>query len=216
MRSGIALAATALILTTAFAAPAAASTPRPGGGPDDLWIKTESASGNGCTPDSVGAQLTSGRTGFTVYYKDYTARAGGSSNPDDARRTCQVALRVMGIHGGAHGLSYAVTSASYHGHADVHSDATATLKSAFSFEGGQQIGHGELSLRGPFGNHNFGRDAEVNPAPVWKPCDTDPTFNINTELRVTPSPDRSLVNLISMNYDDYEGQSYNIQWRTCP
>jgi hypothetical protein len=212
MRSGIVLTAAALGLTTAFAVPAAASTPQPGHGPDDELIDIVSVNGTGCAPGSVAGTLSRDREYFTVYYQDYTARTGGDSTPLDSRKNCQIALRIIGVHG----KTYAVTSARYRGVADVQSQRTAVYKTAFSFEGGPQIGHRDFTLRGSY-RDNFQFESEVDPNPVWKPCDADPTFNINTEIRVTGlGSDPTAVSSISVNQDVQGGETYRLQWRACP
>lgn len=98
-------------MTTASAAPAAASEKSLVRGPTGAHVKIAPLNGLGCPANSVDVALTSTNDAFTVTYYRYIVLTGGSSVPADARKNCQISLKVHVPQG----FTYAISSTTYRG-----------------------------------------------------------------------------------------------------
>ncbi|TDB87128.1 DUF4360 domain-containing protein [Actinomadura sp. KC216] len=211
MHKGIARSAAvtaALALSTASVAPAAASAPAAF---PPYEIEIVSQNGTGCPRGTVGAQMSGEFEAFVLYFSDYTAQAGGSSAPADARKDCRLSLKMDFRKD----FSYAIGKTDYRLTSEVQSNTRATLKANHNFQGNPQNELKTYEIRGP-GNGHFQFTDMPSPL-VWKPCGTEPTLDITTELRVFRGPDPTKVNSLSLSSDDGSiRQVYYLQWKPCP
>ncbi|MFI0409424.1 DUF4360 domain-containing protein [Actinomadura sp. 3N508] len=217
MRKGTAISAMsavalALLTATAAAPAAAASAPRPVPGPDDVTIEIAAAKGSGCAPGTAKAVIRDDHDGFHLEYSDFTARVGGTSKPADARKNCRLSLKV----GAPKGFAYAIAQTDHRLGAQLQRGARAGHKESYSFHGDTSPRVSEFSMTGPRGGSWHFTDRVAVEQLIWKPCDQEPTLDINTELRVEPgTSDPAEVSMISLNSDGLNRAIYHFAWRQC-
>jgi hypothetical protein len=211
MRKGIAISAAsaaALALTSGFVPSAAAATRTPAAGPDGATIEIATANGSGCAAGTTSVALSPDAEAFVIKYADFTAKAGGSSKPADARRNCQINLKIRVPEA----YTYAIASTEYGLHAELQTGAKGTYKSGYYFQGDQQTGGSPFEMRGPTTDFKIIEKVPENQL-VWKPCGVERNFNVNTELRVdSTGSDESKVSSVSIN----SGSTlYRLAWKKC-
>ncbi|WP_171064405.1 DUF4360 domain-containing protein [Actinomadura soli] len=192
---GVALAPLALTFAPASAA---LEPPTP-------TIEIASLNGSGCPPGTVTAIPNPGS--FTLKYSGHTAKLGGDAKPTDARKNCQISLKVTLPEG----LVYAVERVEHNGTANLEPTTTGSLKSMFYFAGSPQAGVYRKQIPGPVAGAWQVTERLIQL--LWQRCGEQRNLNLNTELLMTSS-DKSKPNSLSMNSD--LGTSYHLNWKTCP
>ncbi|WP_433332354.1 DUF4360 domain-containing protein [Spirillospora sp. CA-294931] len=205
-------AAIALAFGALAAAPANAQTPPDG--PDGITIEVATVNGSGCPKGTVAVAVSPDKEAFTVTYSDYLARVGGTSDPVDFRKNCQLNLKVHVPQG----FTYAIASADYRGFAHLQTGATGVEKASYYFQGMSQTTSATHTLKGPHSNNwQFTDKTEVAQL-VWKPCGEQRNFNVNTELRVNAgTSDPAKTSFMTM--DSVDGSiktTYHFAWKECP
>lgn len=130
-----------------------------------------SVNGSGCPAGTASA--TADPTALRVAYSGFTAKAGGV----DARRNCQVAVRVVA----AAGQQFEVTGTDYAGGAELPADSSALLRTSYYLQGTQPTTAATTTVAGP---HTGAVDA-TQPASFTGPCGGDVVLNVNAEVRVS-------------------------------
>ncbi|MFI0405138.1 DUF4360 domain-containing protein [Actinomadura sp. 3N508] len=182
--------------------PASAAQPR-----DTPTIEIATVNGSGCRRETV--TVTPGPGGFTVHYRDYSAKIGGDALPTDFRKNCQLNLRIIPPEG----VTYAVTYVDHYGSAQLAPDATAAFRASHYYAGLPARHSGFSSLKGPYSGEWL-VFKEFDPREfIYVPCGEDRNLTLNTELRLTASA-RTKTSTIDMNSD--RGSTYLFAWRTCP
>ena len=201
-------AALALPLSVAPAAHAEDSPP-----PDKIVIDVNTVNGSGCRAGTAAVATASDNTSFTVTYSDYLAQAGGTVNPTDFRKNCQLNL---GVHI-PQGFTYAIAGADYRGFAALQDGATGLERASYYHQGMSQTTPVSHTIKGSYAdNWQFTDRTDIDEL-VWKPCGEDRNFNINTELRVSPGSDGSKTSF--MAFDSADGSvktTYHFAWKRCP
>jgi hypothetical protein len=145
----------------------------------------------------------------------YTAQVGVGAVPTDARKNCQVNLRVNVPQG----FTYAIAKSDYRGYMDLKSGATALERANYYFQGQSPTAFVSHPFTGPFEDDWQATDQTDLAALVYAPCGEKRLFNINTELRVnagTSNP-RKTTSYISMDsIDGAINTTYHFSWRECP
>ncbi|MGW2207429.1 DUF4360 domain-containing protein [Streptomyces sp. NPDC001774] len=204
-------AAAAALLSTAAPAHSASS---PGIPPDKITIELATVNGSGCPEGTTAVSVASDNTAFTVTYSDYLARAGGSSDPTEYRKNCQLNLRVFVPQG----FTYAIARADYRGFASLQRGAYGQEKAGYYFQGMAQTVRKTHQFNGPFFDSWQASDVTDVAQLVWAPCGERRNFNINTELRVlagTSSP--ASTSFMTMDSTDASvSTTYRLAWRQCP
>jgi hypothetical protein len=213
MRKGIAISAAALAALAATAAPASAKVPGTHG-PTKVTIEVGSVNGSGCPPNTAAVVVSPDKEAFTVTYSQYTAQAGGSSKPTDARKNCQISL-IVHVPGG---FTYAIASTDHRGYAALQLGAKATQVASYYFQGLPHTAATEHPIPAALkGSWQFTDEVPI-PQLIYKPCGTERYFNINTELRVdVGASDESKVSFASMDSTDGSIKTtYHFAWKECP
>ncbi|TYK46166.1 DUF4360 domain-containing protein [Actinomadura decatromicini] len=214
MRKGIAFSAAsaaALALASGFVPSAAASTRTPAAGPSGVTIAIATTNGSGCATGTASAVLSEDAGAFLIKYTDFTARAGGSSKPTDARKNCQISLKIRAPES----FTYAISGVEHGIHSNLQTGAKGTYKSSYYFQGAQQTEGFPRELSGVNDNFQF-IDVVPEGQFVWKPCGVERNFNVNTELRVDKgTSDESKVSSVSMNTGDGGRTLYRLAWKSC-
>lgn len=211
MRKRIAASVAAFaVLAAGSAVPASASGPLLVRGPDGVGLEIAQVGGNGCLPGTVAVDLADDAETFTLDYSDYTARAGGSSAPADARKRCVVKLKVQHPED----LTYAIWRTDHRVAADLQPGATATQRAMHYIL--EPTGYTTFSLKGPQdGNFEF-TDQIAEDQIVWKMCGVERGINVDTELRVDKgTSDPSKVSSITMNSGEGSRTTYHLAWKLC-
>jgi hypothetical protein len=206
----LAAAGAALSLFSPLAAPWDTVPP-----PDDaIVIDVVTVNGSGCRPGTAAVAVSPDNKAFTVTYSEYGAYTGPGYKLPDARRNCQLNLRVRVPSG----FTYAVASADYRGYAALAKGSSAIQKANYYFQGSSQNGSQEHNIKGAKeGDWIFSDEVPVD-AIVYKPCGVERNLNINTELKVNPgSSDKKATSYISMDSTDGEiATLYHFSWLKCP
>ncbi|TDD34089.1 DUF4360 domain-containing protein [Actinomadura sp. KC06] len=192
------------------AAPAAASAGRPVPGPDGVTIEIANISGSGCPPGTAEVVVADDNETFTIGYSDFTARVGGASQPADARKLCQLSLKVN-----SPGFTYAISQTDYRISADLRPGAKAVQKSSHHLQS-PPARITTLDLVGPQ-NGDFQTTDRIPPDQlVWKRCGLERNLGVGAELRAdTGTSDPSEVSSISMNAADGDRATYHFAWKQC-
>ncbi|MEV0677758.1 DUF4360 domain-containing protein [Actinosynnema sp. NPDC050436] len=141
-------------------------------------VEVVAVNGSGCPAGTADASVRGGT--FSVTYDAFVARAGAGADPADARRNCQLSVRVDLPPGYTYGLA----RTTYSGYAHLEAGATALHRVSFYFQGSPVTTSVDFPYRGPMSDR--WRSA-YRPDPdeiVYSPCGGDRNLNINAELRV--------------------------------
>jgi hypothetical protein len=205
----LAAAGAALSLFSPLAAPWDTSPP-----PNDkIVIDVVTVNGTGGPPGTAAVAVSPDNEAFTVTYSVYQAISGPGYKLPDARRNCQLNLRVH-VPGG---FTYGIASADYRGYVDIAKGATATQKANYYFQGSSQNGSVEHTIKGKKdGDWIFSDEVPVD-AIVYKPCGVERNLNINTELKMSPgTSDKKETSYISMDSTDGAiATLYHFSWLHC-
>ncbi|MFJ9774344.1 DUF4360 domain-containing protein [Kitasatospora sp. NPDC101157] len=194
------LAATS-VATSLFGSPAFAdSLPLPPPPPQDrIVIDSVTANGTGCPTGTSAVAVSPDGTAFTVTYSNYIAQIGPGTSPADARKDCQLSLRVHAPGG----YTYAVVSAGYSGFASLAAGASATQRAGYRFQGDPRTTTSNHHFKGPFDNNWRTTDTVPVAALVFAPCGEERSLDITTELQIdrgTSSP--SATSFMEMDSTD--------------
>ncbi|RJQ73795.1 DUF4360 domain-containing protein [Pseudonocardiaceae bacterium YIM PH 21723] len=201
--SGVALA---LLVPTAHAA--AADAPPAG----KITVEVATVNGSGCPQGSSAVAAASDNTSFTVTYSAFTAQAGGDSKATDARKNCQLNLKLKIPQG----YTYAISSVDYRGFAHLEDGASALQRGNYYFTGNSANAAVDHRLSGPADDNWQTTDrADIN-ALVFKPCGEERNFNINSELRVDAGGSASTSFVTMDSVDQSIRTKYNFAWKKCP
>ncbi|WUH98367.1 DUF4360 domain-containing protein [Spirillospora sp. NBC_00431] len=203
----------ALAMAATSITPATAG-PRPVRGPGELIVEIASIKGSGCAAGSVSVAVTDDAEAFAVTYNDYMAQAGGSSKPTDARRNCQLVLKLHVPRS----WTYAFSSTDLRGYALLGRGVKGLHKEGHSLQGHSDTWMIPYEVNGPYdGNWSF-TDSAPGDQLVFKRCGEDGGVNIHTELRVYKrSANQPEVSFMTMgSVDNSLSTTYRMAWKRCP
>ncbi|WP_394824584.1 DUF4360 domain-containing protein [Pendulispora albinea] len=182
--------------------------------PDDkITISVVTVNGSGCPKGTADVDVSPDKTTFSIAYDDFTAQAGGGSDPTDMRKNCQVNLHVHIPQG----FTYAIARADYVGFARLAPGARALQRASYYFTGTSPTPHRDHTFAGPFHDDWHTTDITDVAALVYKPCGEDRNLNINAELRVNAgSSDPRATSFISMDASGGRIRTtYHFSWKKC-
>ncbi|GAA2635681.1 DUF4360 domain-containing protein [Actinomadura fulvescens] len=210
MRARVNVTAAVVVMATAgVVAPASADSP-----PGQITVEVVTVNGSGCPAGTARVTPLPGNAGFTVSYSDYLARTGGSSDPVDSRKNCQLNLAIHIPQG----FTYAIASAQYQGFAHLQAGADGLQRANYYFQGSPENHPVSHTIRGPYSDEWRFTDTTDVAALVYKPCGEDRNLNINTELRVNRGgSDAAKTSFMTM--DSTRGgikTIYHFSWKKCP
>ncbi|MFI0485561.1 DUF4360 domain-containing protein [Actinomadura sp. 9N215] len=193
----------ATIALPALTSPAAVADPPPKG----IIIEIVTVNGAGCPAGTVAVALSEDFSAFTITRSGMRAEAGGVSNPADARKACQVAMKIHVPQG----HTYAIRAVEYNGTAHLEPGATGIMTTSAYLQGMPKPQPRTKTLKGPFSGP--WRLVIPDEDPIYSPCGEQRNFNISTELRVDPgTSDPS-----KPSYMDMDGKEvYEFAWKRCP
>jgi hypothetical protein len=155
--------------------------------------------------------MLSDNTGFRINYTDFRAEAGGTADPTDLRKNCQVNVLVNIPQG----FTFAIARADYVGRAHLESGATALERTNYYYSGSAENNYADHTYTGPYDGTWRATDITAAAALVWAPCGVQRALNINSELRVDAGASTA-KSWISMRASDGEVYTLvNLQWKAC-
>ncbi|MBC3987191.1 DUF4360 domain-containing protein [Streptomyces sp. AC536] len=181
---------------------------------DKIVIEVATVNGSGCPKGTAEVAVSPDNTAFTVTYSRYLARVGGTSDPTDYRKNCQLSLVVYVPSG----FTYAVASADYRGYASLQPGATSEQKASYYFQGSPDTAARSHPFKGPQDDNWQVTDKTDWGQMVWAPCGARRNFNINTELRVNAgTSDPKKTSFMTMDSTDGDINTvYRLAWKQCP
>jgi hypothetical protein len=205
------------VVASLFASPtfAPAAPPVPVTPPTEkITIQIVTVNGTGCPLGTAAVAVSPDNEAFTVTFSQYLAATGPGYRLPDARRNCQLNLKVNVPSG----FTYAIASADYRGYMDLAPGATALERANYYFQGQSPT----MFMEHPFTSGDTGdwiaSDQTDLASVVYAPCGEQRLFNVNTELRVNAgtSP-KSATSYISMDSADGAiATTYHFTWLHCP
>jgi hypothetical protein len=175
------------------------------------------------------------------FNKAFTAQVGSNADASDARKNCQINLKLQFDPG----FSFSVYQADFSGWGDLDAGVTGVVKSTYYFSGEQDqvrlhiptlllhrpsphsILHlhtrvtkliarqssSKLTIGGPFHGKYYKQD-DVSLA-VWSPCGGDAMLNVNSEVALTPlATDKDGVLAATREGGRFTSNLY-VQWKKC-
>jgi hypothetical protein len=201
--SGLAVPSAAIAAQTEEAASAPPS--------ERITLDVQTVNGSGCPAGTANVAMLSDNTGFKITYTAFRAEDGGTADPTDFRKNCQVNLLVHIPQG----FTFAVARADYWGKAHLESGATALERSNYYYQGSSENNYVDHTFAGPLDGTWRATDITQAADLVYAPCGVVRSLNINTELRVN-SGTSTAKSYISLRASD--GEVYTLvqfQWRQC-
>lgn len=185
----------------------AAETAPPGG---KVTVDVVTVNGSGCPAGTAEVSVNPDNTAFRVTYNKYSVQDGGNADATDARKNCQLSLRLRAPSG----YTFAIAKAVYSGHARLYKGATGLQRANYYFQGSSENNYVDHALTGPL-NEDF-RHTDITGL-VFQPCGKSRNLNINTELRVdSGTADPSRANVISMETSGERISTlYHFTWNKC-
>ena len=132
----------AVMALSSVVTPHSWNTPPP---PDKIVIDVATVNGTGCPPNSAAVSVSQDNTAFTVTYSTYTAAVGVGAGPLDARKNCQIGLRVHVPQG----FTYGIAEADYRGFSHLERGATGLERANYYFQGNSPTAYVQHPLAGP-------------------------------------------------------------------
>ncbi|TMR06411.1 DUF4360 domain-containing protein [Actinomadura soli] len=141
-RTALATISAAFVLPALISTAAAADPP-----PGEIAIELRTISGSGCSYDTVDLHLADDLTSFSLARKAMRAETGGTADPADARRTCQISMVVYTFQSGRY--TWGIRPPAPNGSAHLESGASAVLTSRAHFQGTPEPQPRTDTLKGP-------------------------------------------------------------------
>jgi hypothetical protein len=205
---GAAFAAIGTVLALSLSAPAHAaaldSVPSA-----KVTLAVAAAAGSGCAPGTAAVVANSDNTGFRVRYSDFVAQAGGSADPTDSRKNCQVAVLVTVPAG----WTFGIAEANYRGRAKLRAGATGLQRTNYYWQGSSENNSIEQTFTGPL--NTVWSTKDVAPVLTYTPCGGSKILNINSELRVNEGTSTGTSSLSMRTSDGDVDTLFNFSWAQC-
>lgn len=115
--------------TLSFATPTPAASPNP----NDIYIKSFTYAGSGCSAGSVANATDATKQVLTLLYDNYIASTGPGTTASDRRKNCQINLDIHYPNG----WQYSLFSADYRGYAALDKGVTGEQVATYYFSGQQ-------------------------------------------------------------------------------
>lgn len=201
--------AAALALVTTFTPAPAGTTP-----PGRITAEVVTVNGSGCPAGTAAVAAADDNTAFTVTYSSFLAQAGGSSDPTDFRKNCQLAVKVTYPQG----FTFGIAQADYRGFGHLAAGVRGEEQANYYFAGQPETASKSHTINGPVSNNWQATDKTAVASIVHAPCGERRLLNINTDLRVITSSAESKKTTSFMSMDSTDADistKYHISWKKC-
>jgi hypothetical protein len=201
------LAVLGTVLTLSLSTPAHAEAAAVPDG--NVTVEVIAANGSGCAPGTATVIADSDKSGFRIRYHDFVAEAGGSADPTDRRKNCQVGVLVTVPAG----WTFAIAEADYRGRARLHAGASALQRTNYYWQGSSANNSSDETFSGPF--HGYWATRDVAPALIYTPCSEQKVLNVNTELRVDAGSSGARSSMSMRSSEGDVDTLFNFSWIRC-
>ncbi|TDD84609.1 DUF4360 domain-containing protein [Actinomadura rubrisoli] len=200
-RTASAAVGAALVLPALTSSPASAHLPPPG-----VTISVASANGPGCPPGTVTVDVS----GFSpiVTYDAFRVQVGGTSSPMDARKYCEISLKI----GAPEGFTYAVETVKHGLSAQLERGIISERRLRYSFQGAPAIREFTSVFSGPRSGGWQASDGVAPAQMVFKPCGEGHDLDVYSELRL----DLRQSDPSKISYLTHHHSAYHLVWKPCP
>jgi hypothetical protein len=176
---------------------------------DAVPVDVVTVNGSGCPAGTAHVTMSGDNTSFEVNYDQFAALSGGNARPVDARKNCQLNLRIDAPAG----YRYAIADADYSGWAHIADGANGLLRTNYYFQGSPATISVNHRFAGPFDGNWERVNSDVTLA---APCDAQRNLNINTELRLTRGSDPWAISALKMDTSTNDiNTRFHLKWRRC-
>ena len=205
------LAALGAVLTLSLSTPArAAADNAVAAVPDgNVTVEVIAANGSGCAPGTASVATKSDKSGFRIRYHDFVAEAGGTADPTDRRKNCQVGALITVPAG----WTFAIAEAEYRGRARLYAGATGLQRTNYYWQGSSATSSTEETFAGPL--NGYWDTSDVAPVLIYTPCSEQRVLNINTELRVDGGTSTGRSSMSMKSSDGDVDTLFNFSWTRC-
>jgi hypothetical protein len=207
--TALAVLSTVLALSLSTPAGAAADDALAAVPDGKVTVEVIAANGSGCAPGTASVIANADKSGFRIRYHDFVAEAGGTADPTDRRKNCQVGALITVPAG----WTFAIAEAEYRGRARLYSGATALQRTNYYWQGSSANSSTEESFTGPF--HGYWDTNDVAPVLIYSPCSEQRVLNINTELRVDGGTSVARSSMSMRSSDGDVDTLFNFSWTRC-
>ncbi|RXW20948.1 hypothetical protein EST38_g4906 [Candolleomyces aberdarensis] len=199
------------LASLAFAAPSSSLEKRlefSGPHPPGFNITSLGVLGTGCPPGSAYYSINPDKTTVKVEFSGFIAEAGPGIAIRNNRKACQLTLGVSVPAG----FAFGVDTVDYRGDYQLGSGVTASHQTFYYFQGQLVQATASSTIIGPAssGDYNPGPPFDLA-STVTSPCGVSTVLNINSDVRVSNSANKTASGYISMT----SILPLNLQWRTC-
>lgn len=179
-------------------------------------VEVTRQAGSGCPDGTVSADMSPTNTRFRLQESANLALVGVGARSTDARKYCQISLRVAAPPG----YAYAVWSVTRYGYASLADGATGQERDRYHLQGTQTPPYDSHAFVGPRDDTwSWRSDVADETALAWTPCGEQPLLLVDSELRVFPGSSdltrtTSYLSKDSLDEGAY-GNIYDLVWRRC-
>ena len=199
------LAVLSTVLALSLSSPARAASVPDG----NVTVEVVAANGSGCAPGTATVIANADKSGFRIRYYDFVAEAGGTADPTDRRKNCQIGALVTVPAG----WTFAIAKAEYRGRARLSSGATALQRTNYYWQGSSANSSTEETFSGPL--NGYWDTSDVAPVLIYTPCTEQRVLNINTELRVDAGTSASRSSMSMRSSEGDVDTLFNFSWTRC-
>lgn len=181
-------------------------------GPDQITVELVTINGSGCPRNTATVAVSPDHEAFTVAYNEYLVQTGPGISPIEARKNCQLSVKVHVPNG----ITFAIAQADYRGFADLGRGARLLQKASYYFQGHSETLPVDHWINGAKYDNWQATDVTPVAALVYRPCGENRLLNINTELRVQRGSDRNKIDWGAMDSTDGSIRTvFHLRFRNC-
>lgn len=179
---------------------------------DKVYIKDVHFAGSGCPPGSVSVAFSEDLSNVNLLLSKYSAQTGPKSTMVDSRKNCAINFNIVIPQG----FTYTIFETEYTGFVELESKVTALQKTEYWFTGFGPRMNFQQTWTGPNSTDFNYKDQIPFVALVWSPCGFKSTLNVNTQIRVDNSANKSAAGMITLDaISGTASQKYHIMWKEC-
>lgn len=179
--------------------------------PEQVKLTLNRVNGTGCPAGTVDLVMNDNNRSFTTIFSSYIAQTGPNIGPAEARRTCQINLKVHVPHG----YTYGILAADYRGGMKLAAGSEAMLTASYYFSAWGDEHSRVYRYRGDRSGDFKEQDRIPWENVVFNPCGDQRMLNLKSMLMIDKAAAHSM-NMIAMDSIDVEvATTYQFAWKKC-
>lgn len=168
--------------------------------------------GSGCPAGTVAENISPDLKAFTLLFDSFYAEVGPGVSAREKRKNCTINLSFDYPAG----FQFALVDLQVRGFVSLERGLTGLQKTSFYYQGQAQTGSFELPFSGPADQDYISLATIPFSNQVWSPCNANRALNVNTEVRIDNTRNRSGSGLMTVDsVDGVVTHLYGIAWRRC-